>query len=166
MRTLDSIAVAISLALVGACGTDHGDKGQQEGASNDNQNTNEGGGVVEACPIGEPTFVDVLAPSNPLQQMGLAIDANGDVFVSGSIDGPFRDAAFFSGVSELSPSGAVLASLSFGSLVAADANGNVFVAGAFTAPIDFGNGVVLSPMGNIDVFFAKIDAKGHVVLAK
>lgn len=63
---------------------------------------------------------------------------------------------------ELSLAGDVLASFPFGRVVASDAAGNLYIAGPFTEPIDFGLGV-LTPVGNIDTFVVKLDAKGNVI---
>ena len=175
MRSLYSIAVSVSLALIGACGTNH-NVDQQEGTNNDQggpaDNGTGGGGSgsgssAAACPIGAPTFGTQIAQSFFEQRLNMAVDASDNVLLAGSFDAVnYPSATAFVGIDEISAMGKLTSLLSFGSLVATDAQGDIFVAGSFTSRIDFGNGLVLDPMGNIDVFIAKLDAKGHVVFAK
>ncbi|HTR51394.1 MAG TPA: hypothetical protein VMJ10_11850 [Kofleriaceae bacterium] len=69
------------------------------------------------------------------------------------------------GIVKITPKGTTVYSFPFGSVFALDDAGNAFVAGSFTAPIDFGGGVTLSPMGNVDVFVAKLTPSGKLVFA-
>jgi hypothetical protein len=171
MRSLYSIAVSISLALVGACATNH-TIDQQEGTSNDHGGSTDngaGGGSgssAAACPLGAAAFSTQLGLSNRGQLLSFAIDAMGDVFVA--VNQPADDAALVAlgGVFEVAAAGGDAVQLPEGTLVAADATGNIFIAGSFSSRIDFGNNIVLNPMGNIDVFIAKLDAKGHVIFAQ
>jgi hypothetical protein len=101
--------------------------------------------------------------SDERQVLDLAVDKAGNaVFAAGpSI---FTNPSELTGVVGLSPSGDVRFTLPFGSVVAMDDAGNAYVAGSFIEPIDLGFGV-MTPVG-IDVFVAKVDAKGRVVFAK
>lgn len=178
MKTLNSISVSVSLALVAACATnnhtdnqpvvggddsthDHGGDGSGGGSG-----SGSGGGTAAACPLGSSTFTTVLGADVHQRQMAsLAIDLSGNVYVAGSVDSSFITNVFL-GTAEIAASGQLGTVLPYGSLVATDAAGDLFVAGSFTSRIDFGNGLVLNPMGNIDVFVAKLDAKGHLLFAK
>jgi len=175
MRSLNSIAVSISLALVGACGTNHNVDNQQEGTNDDHGGSTDngssdgsgsGGGTAAACPLGAAAFSVDLGVSFREQLLNIVSDAMGNVFVSASPAGDIPNLVAVSGVFEISAQGQAAVQLPAGTLVATDADGNVFLAGSFTSRIDFGNNIVLNPMGNIDVFIAKLDAKGHVIFAK
>ncbi len=174
MKSLSSVAVSISLALV-ACGTNTNvDKGQQEGTSDQGSGSGSssngsgggGGSSAAACPLGAATFTAVVdADVNQRQMASLALDLSGNAFIAGSVDSTSITNVFL-GVQEILASGQLGVMLPYGSLVATDASGNLYVAGSFTSRIDFGNNIVLNPMGNIDVFIAKLDAKGHLIFAK
>jgi hypothetical protein len=111
------------------------------------------------CPIGADSFTRAMGLSGSDTPLDVAVTANGGVAFA-ALNG---EAA---GVTLLSASGDILTSFPFGSVVATDRLGNTLVAGGFTQPIDFGNGVLLNPSGNIDTFIAKIDANGKVVFAR
>src|SRR5512135_2612284 len=127
MKSLNSIAVAASLALVGACGTDHNvDQGQVEGTADHGGSTDTGSGSgsgsgssAAACPLGVAAFSSVLGPSQPAQLISLAVDAMGNVFAAGSLAaGASPSLGVFTGVAELSASGQASLTLPYGSLVA------------------------------------------------
>jgi hypothetical protein len=173
MRSLNSIAVSISLALVGACGTNHNVDNQQEGTNDDHGGSTDNGGgdgsgsgTAAACPLGAASFSVNLGLANRETLMSFAVDAMGDVFVAASQPADDASLVSLSGVFDVSAAGGAAVQLPAGTLVAADAQGNIFIAGSFSSRIDFGNNIVLNPMGNIDVFIAKLDAKGHVIFAK
>jgi hypothetical protein len=166
MRTLSSIMLAVSLALVYACaeapgGSSPGQPGQTTVPGSSGSGS--GSCTPPSCPIGAATFLTVLAASNPLQLLSVAAEPNGNALVGASNP---TAAAGVSGVTELSPSGAVVMTLPIGSLVATDAAGNKYVAGSLTAPIDLGHGIVLTPPDNIDTFIIKINGEGRIVFAK
>lgn len=160
MKKLCSVA---ALAFMFACASTHHSDDQQATGGNDQDhgNTDNGGSgsgsgsSAAACPLGAASFTSVIAADAAgLTAVGFAIDLNDQAFVANA------------GIFQVSATGEVTAGLPAGSLVATDALGNVFVAGSFTSRIDFGNNIVLNPMGNIDVFVAEIDVKGNVVFAK
>jgi len=117
------------------------------------------GSVVPSCPLGAATYTTGLGLSNPQQELSLAVDPVGRAWVAGSNG--------VTGVTELSPSGAVLRALPFGSLVATNARGDVAFAGSFSSPIDLGLGLgTITPEGNVDVFVVVLDSRGKVVYAR
>ncbi len=154
---------ALAGALLFGCGVQHtgGDNGQPTGTNPNGAPGSEPGSPPASCPLGAASFTSELGLSNSSQVLDLAVDAAGDSFVGASVQ---TFSPSLSGVSEVSALGVVSAVLSAGSLVAVDAAGNLFVAGSFTAPIDLGAGM-MTPQGNIDVFVAKLDAKGRLIFA-
>jgi hypothetical protein len=172
----------VSLAFAGACVSSHhqddqpvvGDDGTHDHGDDLGSGSGSGSGTgsgssAASCPFGSPTYVtEVITPFgvSPRQDANIALGLAGGVFVAGSVDTPAITNVFL-GVDQISPTGTTLTEvLPFGSLVATDATGNLFIAGAFTSRIDFGNGVVLEPMNNDDVFVAEIDVKGNLVFAR
>jgi hypothetical protein len=119
------------------------------------------GPPAPSCPLGTAAWAHAIGFASPDQRSDLAVDAAGNVLFatmatqSGGADG----------LTKLSPSGDVLFTRPFGTVVAADRAGNAYIAGSFTAPLDVGLGA-MQPAGNIDVFVAKLDADGHVVFAR
>jgi hypothetical protein len=151
----------MALAFMCACVSTHHTDDQPVSGGDDGhgpQNgsgSGSGSGGAAVCPLGAPEFTSVLAPDvGSLANASLAVAAAGNAFVASA------------GIFDISAAGDVTAGLGFGDFVAVDAQGNLFVAGAFSSRIDFGNNIVLNPMGNVDVFIAKLDAKGKVVFAK
>ncbi|HET7505211.1 MAG TPA: hypothetical protein VFK02_29535 [Kofleriaceae bacterium] len=122
-----------------------------------------GGTTPPACPIGAASWSHALGLAGPLQVIDVAVDAAGNAVVATA--GASTDAGVANGVTRLSPSGEVMFTRPYGSVVATDGAGNTFIAGAFTQPIDFGLGVV-EPQGNIDVFVVELDPHGKVVFAR
>ena len=118
---------------------------------------------VAACPIGTASWATLIGPAwiLPDPDADIAVDASGNVLLAARAERP-GDA---SGLTKLSPKGEVIFSKPFGTVVATDAAGNAYVAGIFTAPIDLGLGE-LQPFAKNDVFVAKLDAAGNVVLAR
>jgi hypothetical protein len=166
MKHTSSITLAVSMAFVYACAdAPHSESGQVDNTLVPEPLSGSGSGspTPPACPLGTATFITSLGASNPSQLLSIATEPDGRVLVAGSNP---TTAAGVSGVTELSPSGAVLATFPFGSLVATDAAGNKYIAGSLTAPIDVGNGLVLTPMGHMNVFVVKLDSAGHVVFAR
>lgn len=154
--------IALSAALVGACATH---QNSQEGDVNHCKTGDCGSGAgggsgsgsgssSASCPLGAGNFSEVIAAGD-LVAMSLAVDAQGNVFVAAN-----------NSVSEISAAGRLGdISLPEGSLLAMDAEGNLFVAGSFSAAFDIGS-FHLVPTGNVNVFIAKLDAKGKVIFAK
>ncbi len=121
--------------------------------------------------------------SNVDQGFGIAVDAGGNVFITGG----YKGTADFGGVTltsagnfdvvalKLDPDGNTLWAKSFGgskvdqgSGIAVDAGGNVFITGIFDTTADFG-GVTLTSAGllvSIDIFALKLDPEGNRVWAK
>jgi hypothetical protein len=163
MRSMQACA-AISAAMWMACGVQHtdGNGGQPSGSSPNGAPGSEPGGVSASCPLGVASFTAELGLSNPSQVLELAVDASGNAFVGASVQAFSPSLA---GVFAVSAFARVVSVLPAGSQVAVDAAGNVLVAGSFTAPLDLGLGVMV-PQGNIDVFVAKLDAKGRLIFAK
>ena len=111
------------------------------------------------------------------QVFGLAIDASGDVVVTGYFDGTvdFGGGALTSAgsgdifVAKYTSSGSHAWSRKFGAPtldagfgLAVDVSGNVLVTGFFTGTVDFGGGALTSA-GSADVFVIKYDSAGaHV----
>jgi len=120
----------------------------------------DGGTPVAACPIGAATFTVKLGVAFQGQGGDLAVDSAGNVLFATA----GRTSSDVTGITKLSPSGDVLYTRPFGSVVATDRAGNAYIAGAFSAPLDVGLGV-MQPDGNVDVFVAKLDAAGNVVFA-
>jgi hypothetical protein len=137
--------------------------GDTSGSSTD-PGSGSGSNAGPSCPVGTAAFDHAIGLALPDQRSDLAIDTAGNVLVATMAPG----AGLASGVTKLSPSGDVLLTLPFGSVVATDTAGNAFIAGSFTAPIDLGDlGLgVMKPSGNIDVFIAKLDAHGKLVFAR
>ncbi len=155
MRSMLSSA-ALSLALVAACGVSHPttDNGQAPGTVNGSGSNQTGGGTAASCPLGEATLNVNLGTASATSLLDLAIDANANVFIGSD-----------AGLMAFSAMGSALFSLPAGTLVQTDAQGNIFVVGSFTSRIDLGAGVMV-PNGNIDVFVAKLDAKGKILFVK
>jgi hypothetical protein len=129
----------------------------------------DGGSVTPVC--GEPVNAGTIKAS-----FQLAADAGAAVLAAGSdgsvvytaansfdVDANFQQ-TFREGVTKLDASGNVVFTYAYGTVAALDASGNVFVAGAFSAPRDFGTGVI-APNGNVDVFLVKLSATGDVLFA-
>jgi len=112
-----------------------------------------------SCPIGTASFTRAMGLAGSDTALDIAVTANGDVAFAAANG----EAA---GVTILSSSGDIQFTFPFGSVVATDRLGNTLVAGGFTQPLDFGNGTVLVPSGNIDTFVAKIDKAGKVIFAR
>lgn len=114
------------------------------------------------------------------EALGVATDAQGNVYVVGSFDGTINfgggaltSAGLIDGfLAKLSPSGVHLWSKRFGSAgpqvlshVAVDTAGNVVVLGKGQNSVDFGGGALTS-VGGMDVFLAKFDSNGNPLLSK
>jgi hypothetical protein len=157
MQRTRAITLATWLALLGACAVPWLDPRSADE------------GLVRAPappsrPLGPATYTSVLAPSSPLQQLGLAVDAGGHAWIAGNAASGVPGVT---GVTELSTSGAVMRSIPFGSLVAADARGDVAFAGLLTAPIDLGLGTgTITPENDSDVLVVVLDHDDKVVFAK
>lgn len=104
----------------------------------------------------------------------VAVDAEGNVFVTGAFDGAIdfgTGAVQTKGlndifIAKLSPSGEAIWAKSFGDgtnqigrAIAADGSGNVVMCGSFQGSVDFGDGVVPSS-GDYDIFVVSFDADG------
>jgi hypothetical protein len=135
----------------------------------DSQPGTDGGSVTQAC--GEPvaagtvkSFVKLAADAGTAV---LAAGADGSVVYTAAnsfdVDSSFQP-VYREGVTKLDAARNVVFRYPYGTVAAVDAAGNVFVAGAFSAPRDFGTGVI-APNGNVDVFLVKLSASGDVLFA-
>jgi hypothetical protein len=160
MRGLySSAALVVLVACVGPQSTPSGDPTTTPTGDDDNDHMPPPPPPPPTCPIGVASFTRAMGLAGEDTALDIAITANGDAAFAAANG----EAA---GVTILSSSGDIVVSFPFGSVVATDRLGNTLVAGGFTQPIDFGNGTVLVPAGNIDTFIAKIDAKGKLVFAR
>src|SRR5262245_58716063 len=160
MRGLySSAALVVLVACVGPDSTPTGDQSTTLPPGDDDGDHMPPPPPPPSCPIGEGSFTRAMGLASQDTALDIAITADGDAAFAAA-DG---EAA---GVTILSSSGEILFSFPFGSVVATDSLGNTLVAGGFTQPIDFGNGTVLVPSGNIDTFVAKIDARGKDIFAR
>lgn len=103
----------------------------------------QGGAEVWRQSFGER---DALNPSS------VATDPTGAAFIAWAAGG----------TSKVDPSGNVVWSKPFGSLVATDRDGNVYVAGTFAGTLDLGV-CTLVALGGTDAYVAEIDPDGSVV---
>jgi hypothetical protein len=120
--------------------------------------------------------------SNTQTGQSVAVDASGNVVISGAFDGEFSaGGGLLTGaalgttdafVVKLDVNGNHLWSKRFGDgleqyakRVAVDANGNVYMSGVFVGDIDFGGGVISSMLGgnggDYDVYLASLDVDGN-----
>ena len=114
------------------------------------------------------------------QAYGLAVDASGDVIVTGrfksTVDfggGPLTSAGSFDVfLAKFDPSGGHVWSQRFGDsgdqaayVVTADASANVIVTGRFQSTVDFGGGV-LTCAGYDDMFVANFDPSGNHIWSR
>ena len=154
MRSMISCAAVLALAV--GCTANHPttDNGQQSGETQGNAGDQTGSGITATCPLGEASFDIDLGAAVRTANLSIAVDANANLFVAGN-----------AGLAAYSAMANLMFSLPAASLVQIDAQGNIYIAGSFTSRIELG-GQALSPIGNIDVFVAKIDAKGNVLFVK
>ena len=119
--------------------------------------------------------------ANTENPRAIAIDATGNIFVTGGFSGTMKllnetnktsvvlNTAGSSDtfLAKFSPKGDVIWAKSFGNAVdspgseavAVDAAGNVYIAGGFSGKADYGSGMLMAS-GNVDAFVAKFDAAG------
>ena len=115
---------------------------------------------------------------------GIAIDPNGNAYITGSFSGPFivlgstalinsnptgTDvfiAKYDTAGNLVWAKGAGGTDIEFGRSIAADASGNTYITGYFSSPtLSFGT-TILTNAGLEDIFIAKYDASGNFVWAK
>jgi len=130
------------------------------------------GNLLWLCPAGGPLNDE---------GRGVAVDGNGNVFLTGSFEG---EAVFAEGltvatengghafVAKYSPDGAPLwvrqaggDRYTWGNAAATDSAGNVLIGGAFAGSALFGDTEVKSA-GDLDIFIAKYDAEGNLLWAR
>ena len=136
--------------------------------------------VAKFSPAGAHLWSRGIGDSFSNSGNGVAVDAGGNVVVTGAFSGPadFGGGALISGgidifLAKLSPTGGHLWSKHFGSAlathagngVACDASGNVLVTGSFQNSIDLGAGWVTGFAGS-DVFVAKYSPTGDHLWSK
>ena len=112
--------------------------------------------------------------TNNEEGMNIATDASGNVYVVGNDDGPSITfgsttlSGFYNFIVKYSPSGTVLWAKSLGGEadgVITDNAGNVYITGSYGGTKSFGT-TVLTAVGSVDVFIAKLDASGNFMWAK
>jgi hypothetical protein len=121
-------------------------------------------------------YGDSAPPANPITSDGIAVTANGDVYITGSFPGTIDfgggtlpatgSADIF--VASLTSSGGHRWSKHFGSApaqskglgVAMDGSGNAYVTGLFMGSVDFGGGTLAATGSNGDLFLASFTSSG------
>lgn len=104
-------------------------------------------------------------PGSTLQQTLLSPTAGAAVLSSDPAgEVAFTAEPYGQGVTKLDPAFAPIYAYPYGSVVAMDPKGNAYVAGSFSAPTDFGLGVLV-PQGNADTFLVKLSPDGKVISA-
>jgi hypothetical protein len=135
----------------------------------DDHPATDGGSVTPVCgePVDSGTIKSFVKLAPDAGTAVLAAGADGSVVYTAAnsfdVDSNFQQ-VFREGVTKLDAARNVVFTYPYGTVAALDAAGNVFVAGAFSAPRDFGTGV-LAPNGNVDVFLVKLSASGDVLFA-
>lgn len=97
--------------------------------------------------------------------MGLVMNGNGDVAMLANVQSGTNaegNPVYTPGVARLDSALNKVFDYPHGSAVALDAQGVTYVAGGFSAPTDFGAGVV-TPTGNVDTFLVTLSASGDVL---
>lgn len=131
-------------------GSESGSGGGGGGGSDNGSGSGDGSGAPRCAPLGAPgSVVSAMAITGGAI---VATDADGNVFYTAD-----------SGIVKLDGSGQQVYAFAFGSVLAVDAGGNAFVAGSFTSTIDLGDGHVLTPNGNVDVFVVKLSPRGRIL---
>jgi hypothetical protein len=111
--------------------------------------------VAKLDPAGNVLYTSRVGSAPAHGITGLAVDAEGNVVVSGKGVGTVK----------LDPTGHPLWNRSFDGYLAIDSKGNVLVTGGFTEPADFGGGLLVSAGGE-DIFVTKLDSAGNHVFSK
>jgi hypothetical protein len=162
MRSLFWIGVVTALTF--GCGTNQED-GVANPISSDDPEA-QGSGDPDGSPTGTPSPTGACAmpsaPGSVLARVQLSPTGGGAVLAATVAGEVVYTTA--TGIAKLDAQLAPVYEYPHGSVVALDAQGNAYVAGGFTAPTDFGTGVI-EPMGNIDVFLAKLSPAGDVLSA-
>jgi hypothetical protein len=132
------------------------------------QASDQHGVEVSGSPAPSGACSTTAAPGTVLQRVQLPLGSIGTSFstnASGDVAFNFVKAIGFdrdTGVTRLDANLDHVFDYPHGDVVALDAEGNAYVAGGFSAPTDFGTGVI-TPAGNIDVFVAKLSPTGEVL---
>ena len=129
----------------------------------------DGGSVTPACgtPVAAGTIKSFAKLAPDAGAAVLAAGRDGSVIYTAANSFDYNSAGqqvFREGVTKLDASLSTVFTYPYGTVAAVDANNNVFVAGAFSAPRDFGTGVI-APNGNVDVFLVKLAPNGDVLFA-
>jgi hypothetical protein len=125
---------------------------------------------------GLPVWSRKFGDSSPQRALGVALDSQGNVFLTGSLQ---SSADFGPGgkvtstgssdvfVVKLDAAGVGVwsknygdAGMQYGQRIAADSSGNVIVAGAFQGTLDFGPGGMVTSNGGFNIFVAKLGPNG------
>jgi hypothetical protein len=143
------------------------------------------GNLISAVPILAGSATGAIGTATP---EGIAADASGDVFLTGSYSGTVNfNPAGSPAVYETAPGGGQQAfflklnpnssfgwvrtlgasgDLENGNAITLDAAGDVYGTGAFINTVDFGSGSVLSSPGSDAAYVLKLDPTGNTIWAK
>jgi hypothetical protein len=136
--------------------------------------------IAKYSPTGVHLWSKRFGDSTPQVGLGVATDANGNIFVTGYFSGTtdfgsgvgtVSNGATDAFVAKYAPGGAFTwlrriggASSEQGLGITVDASGNPIVTGYFNGTVDFGNGVGVVSAGNNDAFVAKYDGSNGAYL--
>ncbi|MFH1132396.1 MAG: SBBP repeat-containing protein, partial [Pseudomonadota bacterium] len=136
--------------------------------------------VAKYNPYGQVVWAVSIGGVKGDEGNGIAIDQNGDLYVTGSFEGlatPFGSKVLTAKgdqdvfVAKFDSAGQVVWAVSSGGFqgetgndIAVDQNGNSYVTGRFFTQADFG-AITLTAKGNQDVFIAKYDSTGQALWA-
>jgi hypothetical protein len=138
--------------------------------------------IAKFSPAGELLWAKSFGDASNQQAQGIAADANGNVFVTGTFVNNINfgggtltsNTQFFQDVflAKFAPDGTHVFSQRFGGSdiedvysLAVDASGNAILAGAFQLSVDFGGGTIVSK-GLFDAYVAKFGPSGTLMWVK